>query len=83
MKATVGAAVSQMESHIHAGTTSERDAKDQSTPKQLNIMKRMSSTSTVSSTAQNILPDSNEKDIVPSSSTSSADTNQESFCCDT
>jgi hypothetical protein len=70
MKATVGAAVSQMDSHIQAGTiwcptskpTSERDVKPQSTPKQHNIAKRMSSTSTVSSTVQNILPDSNEKD---------------------
>jgi len=44
-------------------------------------IERMSSTSTVSSTVRNILPDSNKKDIVPSSSTSSADTNQESFCC--
>jgi hypothetical protein len=91
MKATVGAAVSQMESHIQAGTiwcptsepTSERDAKAQSTPKQHNIMKRMSSTSSVSSTVRNILPDSNEKDIVPRSSTSSVDSNQESFCYDT
>ncbi len=91
MKATVGVAVSQMESHIQAGTiwcptsepTSERDAKAQSTPKQHNIMKRMSSTSSVSSTVRNILPDSNKKDIVPRSSTSSVDSNQESFCYDT
>jgi hypothetical protein len=63
--------------------TSERDAKAQSTPKQHNIMKRMSSTSSFSSTVRNILPDSNEKDIVPRSSTSSVDSNQESFCYDT
>ncbi len=54
MKATVGAAVSQMECHIRAGTiwcpTSKPDAKAQSTPKQQNTARRSSTTSTVSNT---------------------------------
>ncbi len=82
MKATVGAAVSQMECHIQAGTiccpTTEPDAKVQSTPKQQNTARRRSTTSTVSSTRQSILLDSTEKDIV---SSNSAVNNEESFCC--
>ncbi len=72
LKAMVGTAVSQMESHIQVGTiwcpkgepTIEQDAKAQSAPKQQNTVKRCRSTSTVSSTVHNILLDSNEKDIV-------------------
>ncbi len=96
MKSAVGVAVSQMETHIHAGTIwcpiSGPDVMVQRTPKSSNQGRR-SSTSTVNSSAsgacRKLMPNSSEKEVeldLESSSVGDAEDDgcvspKKSFCC--
>ena len=73
MMATVGAAVSQMEPRIKAGTLRCPSAEGNiKTPKQKKSVRRCSSMSTISSTQQTIFFDSTEKEIAIEASGSSS-----------